>query len=408
VDITKSDGTIDIGSIQEMVNYAPVIKLLNLILLQAIKDTSSDIHFEPFEDEFKVRYRVDGVLYEMVPPPKHLALAITSRIKVMSQLNIAETRLPQDGRIELRIAGRSVDLRISTLPTLFGESVVMRVLDRSVVALDLERIGMREDELKTLRQQIALPHGIILVTGPTGCGKTTTLYSCLNEANDIGVKIITTEDPVEYDLPGIMQVEIKESVGVTFALCLRHILRQDPDKILVGEIRDLETAEIAVRASLTGHIVFSTLHTNDAPSSVTRLLDMGLEPFLIAATLQSVVAQRLVRTICLACKVPYDPTEEMLAQLNMRPADVEGRRFHYGKGCESCNNTGYRGRTAVFEIMMISDRLRELITRQASTAAIREVAIEEGMRTMRGSGLLKIFDGVTTIEEVVRETLLMT
>jgi type IV pilus assembly protein PilB len=408
VDITRSDGTIDIGSIQEMVNYAPVIKLLNLILLQAIKDTSSDIHFEPFEDEFKVRYRVDGVLYEMVPPPKHLALAITSRIKVMSQLNIAETRLPQDGRIELRIAGRSVDLRISTLPTLFGESVVMRVLDRSVVALDLERIGMREDELKTLRQQIALPHGIILVTGPTGCGKTTTLYSCLNEANDIGVKIITTEDPVEYDLPGIMQVEIKESVGVTFALCLRHILRQDPDKILVGEIRDLETAEIAVRASLTGHIVFSTLHTNDAPSSVTRLLDMGLEPFLIAATLQSVVAQRLVRTICLACKVPYDPTEEMLAQLNMRPADVEGRRFHYGKGCESCNNTGYRGRTAVFEIMMISDRLRELITRQASTAAIREVAIEEGMRTMRGSGLLKIFDGVTTIEEVVRETLLMT
>ena len=401
-------GPIDIGNIQEMVNYAPVIKLVNLILLQAIKDQSSDIHFEPFEDEFKVRYRVDGVLYEMVPPPKHLAMAVTSRIKVMSQLDIAETRLPQDGRIELRIAGRTVDLRISTLPTLFGESVVMRVLDRSVIALDLERIGLRREELETIRDLIALPHGIILVTGPTGSGKTTTLYSCLNEANVVGIKIITTEDPVEYDLPGIIQVEIKEAIGVTFAACLRSILRQDPDKILVGEIRDLETAEIAVQASLTGHIVFSTLHTNDAPSSVTRLLDMGLESFLIAATLQSIVAQRLVRSICLECKSGYEPNNEMLAELDLTTEDTHGRTFYYGKGCEKCNNTGYRGRTAIFEMMMLSDRLRELITRQSSTAALREVAIEEGMRTLRDSGLMKIFDGVSTIEEVVRETQLMT
>jgi len=407
VDISDSD-SISIGSIQEMVNYAPVIKLVNLILLQAIKDQSSDIHFEPFEDEFKVRYRVDGVLYEMVPPPKHLALAVTSRIKVMSQLDIAETRLPQDGRIELRIAGRGVDLRISTLPTLFGESVVMRVLDRSVVALDLERIGLRPRELETIRNLIALPHGIILVTGPTGSGKTTTLYSCLNEANEVGIKIISTEDPVEYDLPGIIQVEINESIGVTFAACLRSILRQDPDKILVGEIRDLETAEIAVRSSLTGHIVFSTLHTNDAPSSVTRLLDMGLEPFLIAATLQSVVAQRLIRVICLECKSQYTPTEDMLRQLDLTADDIQGREFYYGRGCDKCNNTGYKGRTAIFEIMMLSDRLRELITRKSSTAALREVAIEEGMRTLRESGLMKIFDGVSTIEEVTRETQLMT
>ena len=408
MDYTRDDGSIDLSNVQEMVNYAPVIKLLNLILLQAIRDKSSDIHFEPFEDEFKVRYRVDGVLYEMVPPPKHLAMAITSRIKVMSQLNIAETRLPQDGRIELRIAGRSVDLRISTLPTLFGESVVMRVLDRTVVALDLERIGLRENDLKSIRDMIRLPHGIILVTGPTGSGKTTTLYSCLNEANEVGVKIITTEDPVEYDLAGIVQVEIKEGIGVTFAKCLRSILRQDPDKILVGEIRDIETAEIAVRASLTGHIVFSTLHTNDAPSSITRLLDMGLEPFLISATLHSIVAQRLVRTICLGCKEAYQPTDEMLSQLNLSAEELSGRQFYYGKGCEACNNTGYSGRSAVFEILNMSDRLRQLVNSNSSTAALRDVAVEEGMRSMRESGVLKIFDGDTTIEEVVRETLLMT
>jgi len=404
MDFSHKEGTINLD-LQEQITSAPVVKLLNYILVQAIKDQSSDIHFEPFEDDFKVRYRVDGVLYDMLPPPRHLAHAITSRVKVMSQLNIAETRLPQDGRIQLTIDGKPVDMRVSTLPTLFGESVVMRVLDRSVISLDLDRLGLREDELNAFRSLINRPHGIVLVTGPTGSGKTTTLYSCLNEANDIGIKIITTEDPVEYDLDGIIQVEINESIGVTFAACLRSILRQDPDKILVGEIRDLETAEIAIRASLTGHLVFSTLHTNDAPSAVTRLLDMGVEPFLIAATVEAVIGQRLVRNICTHCKESYEPTDEMLMQLNLTREDVRDKTFYYGKGCEHCNNTGYRGRSAVFEIMMMTDRLRELLQQRASTSAMRQIAREQGMRTMRESGLLKIYDGTTTIEEVVRETL---
>jgi len=401
----KADTMLNLD-LQEQITSAPVVKLLNYIIVQAIKDQSSDIHFEPFEEDFRVRYRVDGVLYDMLPPPRHLAQAITSRVKVMSQLNIAETRLPQDGRIRLTIGGNPIDMRISTLPTLFGESVVMRVLDRSVISLDLDRIGLRDDELKIVRSLINKPHGIVLVTGPTGSGKTTTLYSALNEANDIGIKIITTEDPVEYDLEGIIQVEINEAIGVTFARCLRHILRQDPDKILVGEVRDIETAEIAIRASLTGHLVLSTLHTNDAPSAITRLLDMGVEPFLIAATTEAVLGQRLVRNICVHCKTEYEPTEEMLMQLNLTREDVREKRFFYGKGCDKCNNTGYRGRVAVFEIMMMSDRIRELLTQRASTSAIRQIAREQGMRTMRESGLLKIYDGVTTIEEVVRETLL--
>ncbi len=405
MDFTHKEGAIDID-LQDQITSAPVVKLLNYILVQAIKDQSSDIHFEPFEDDFKVRYRVDGVLYDMLPPPRHLAQAITSRVKVMSQLNIAETRLPQDGRIQLTIGGKPIDMRISTLPTLFGESVVMRVLDRSVVSLDLDRIGLRDDELKSIRSMTDKPHGICLVTGPTGSGKTTTLYSALNEANDIGIKIITTEDPVEYDLDGIIQVEINEGIGVTFASCLRSILRQDPDKILVGEIRDLETAEIAIRASLTGHLVFSTLHTNDAPSAITRLLDMGVEPFLIAATVEAVLGQRLVRTICVSCKEEYEPTDDMLMQLNLTREDVREKRFFYGKGCEKCNNTGYKGRSAVFEIMTMTDRIRELLSQRASTSAMRQIAREQGMRTMRESGLLKIFDGTTTIEEVVRETLL--
>ena len=396
--------SIDLASLEELANSMPVVKLLNLILLQAIKDKSSDIHFEPFEDEFKVRYRVDGVLYEMMPPPKHLAMAITSRIKVMSLLDIAETRLPQDGRIELNISGNPIDLRISTLPTLFGESVVMRVLDRSVVALDLDRIGLREDDAARIRKLLDLPHGIILVTGPTGSGKTTTLYSCLTEANQIEVKIITTEDPVEYDLPGIVQVQISEDIGCTFAACLRSILRQDPDVILVGEIRDLETAQIAVQASLTGHIVFSTLHTNDAPSTITRMVDMGAETYMLAATIEAVVAQRLVRTICIECKAEYTPDTEELASIGLTPEDLGGKTFCYGKGCENCNNTGYRGRTALFEMMMMSDSIRELILQNASTAEIREIAEREGMRSLRESGLLRIYEGTTTIEEVVRET----
>ena len=395
----------DLDKLQELAMSAPVIKLLNLILLQAIKDQSSDIHFEPFEDEFKVRYRVDGVLYEMIPPPRHLALAVISRIKVMAEMDISETRMPQDGRIELMISGNPIDLRVSSLPTLFGESVVMRVLDRSVVALDLERIGLRADELDVVKRLMDRPHGVILVTGPTGCGKTTTLYSALNYINEVGIKIITTEDPVEYDLPGIMQVQINEQIGVTFASCLRSILRQDPDKILVGEIRDIETAEICTQASLTGHLVLSTLHTNDAPSAVTRLIDMPVEPFLICATVQAIVAQRLVRTICVKCKREYEPSPDMLENLHLAPEEVEGRQFNYGAGCRDCNNTGYRGRTALFEIMNISDRMRALVMEKASTQALRDLAREEGMRTLREAGLLKIYDGETTIEEVVRETL---
>ncbi len=395
----------DLDVLQEMAMSAPVIKLLNLILLQAIKDKSSDIHFEPFEEEFKVRYRVDGVLYEMIPPPRHLALAVISRIKVMSDLDISETRLPQDGRIQLMISGNPIDLRVSTLPTLFGESVVMRVLDRSVVALDIERIGLMSDDLAAMKELMKRPHGIILVTGPTGSGKTTTLYSALNYINDVGVKIITTEDPVEYDLPGIIQVQINETVGVTFATCLRAILRQDPDKILVGEIRDRETAEIAIQASLTGHLVLSTLHTNDAPSAITRMVDMPMEPFLLCATFQAIIAQRLVRTICVKCKRYYQPTPDMLEQLRLTPQEVEGRKFYYGAGCPECNNTGYRTRSAIFEIMMITNRTRELIMQKSSTQDLRNLAREEGMRTLRESGILRIYDGVTTIEEVVRETL---
>jgi len=399
--------SIDIEQLQELANSMPVVKLLNLILIQAIKDQSSDIHFEPFEDEFKVRYRVDGVLYEMMPPPRHLALAITSRIKVMSNLNIAETRLPQDGRIELNMGHNPVDLRISTLPCIYGESVVMRVLDRSVVSLDLQRLGLREDEMQTVKSLVDKPHGIILVTGPTGSGKTTTLYSALNYANSVDIKIITTEDPVEYDLEGIMQVQINEEIGVTFARCLRSILRQDPDKILVGEIRDLETAQIAIQASLTGHVVFSTLHTNDAPTTVTRLIDIGVEPYLLCATLEAIIAQRLVRTICTNCKTVYEPSAESLASIGLTKDDLEGKKFCYGKGCQRCNNTGYRGRIAIFEIMIISDTLREMIMSHEPASALRTQARQEGMRTLRESGMLHIYDGITTIEEVVRETQLM-
>ncbi len=392
-------------NVDDLMNSAPVVKLLNLILATAIKATASDIHFEPFESEFKVRYRVDGVLYEMESPPLHLALPIISRIKVLSNLDISETRLPQDGRILLSMSGRPVDLRVSTLPTIFGESVVMRVLDRSVVKLDLDNIGLREEEMKLLKNLINLPHGIIIVTGPTGSGKTTTLYSCLNYANDIRWKIITTEDPVEYDLDGIIQCQINEDIGVSYSHLLRSILRQDPDTILVGEIRDLETAQISIEAALTGHVVFSTLHTNDAPSAITRVLDLGVEPFLICASYEAIVAQRLVRKICVKCKEEIAPTEDMLMEVGLTPAEVKGKKFCWGKGCAACNNTGYRGRQAIFEIMLMTDRIKDLIMGQASTEQIRHLGREQGMRTLRESGLLSIFDGHTTIEEVVRETL---
>ncbi len=392
-------------NVDEMVNSAPVVRLLNLILGTAIKAQASDIHFEPFENEFRVRYRVDGVLYEMEAPPLHLANPIISRIKVLSNLDISESRLPQDGRILLSVSGRPVDLRVSTLPCIFGESVVMRVLDRSVVKLDLDNVGLREEEMKMLKSLINLPHGIIIVTGPTGSGKTTTLYSALNYANDIRWKIITTEDPVEYDLDGIVQCQINDDIGVNYANLLRSILRQDPDTILVGEVRDLETAQIAVEAALTGHVVFSTLHTNDAPSAITRLVDLGVEPFLICASMEAIVAQRLVRRICLVCKEEIAPTEEMLMEIGLAPQDVRGKKFCWGRGCEKCNNTGYRGRMAIFEIMLLTDRIKELVMKQVSTEQIRHVAREQGMRTLRESGLLAIFDGHTTIEEVVRETL---
>src|SRR5436190_8142987 len=392
-------------NVDDLANSAPVVKLLNLILGTAIKAQSSDIHFEPFETEFKVRYRVDGVLYEMESPPLHLANPLVSRIKVLSNLDISETRLPQDGRILLNVSGRPVDLRVSTLPTIFGESVVMRVLDRSVVKLDLENVGLREEEMRMLKNLINLPHGIIIVTGPTGSGKTTTLYSCLNFANDIRWKIITTEDPVEYDLDGIVQCQINEDIQVNYSSLLRSILRQDPDTILVGEVRDLDTAQIAVEAALTGHLVFSTLHTNDAPSAITRLIDLGIEPFLICASIEAIVAQRLVRKICLKCKTEISPTEEMLMEIGLTPNDVKGKKFCFGKGCSACNNTGYKGRQAIFEMMLLTDRVKELIMKSASTEQLRHIAREQGMRTLRESGLLAIFDGHTSIEEVVRETL---
>ena len=398
-------GTIDLSRIEMMGSLPPVVKLLNLILYQAIRDRASDIHFEPFENEFKIRYRIDGALYEMAPPPPHIALALISRIKVMSRLDIAETRMPQDGRIALTIAGKPVDLRVSTLPTMYGESVVMRVLDRSVVSLSLEQVGLNEDELKMFRDLIQKPDGIILVTGPTGCGKTTTLYSALQEINTVDLKIITTEDPVEYDIEGIMQVAVNEEIGVTFASCLRSIVRQDPDVILVGEIRDLETAEMAIEASLTGHLVFSTLHTNDAPTAITRLIELEVQPFLISATMQAVVAQRLVRKICPRCKTEFVPTEEMLYELGLRREDVSGNKFYYGRRCIECNHTGYKGRIAIFETLVITERLRQMIMDGASSGAIREAAREEGMLTLRERGLRLILEGVTTVEEIVKETI---
>jgi len=400
----RESESIDLESLEEMANTAPVRKLLNLVLLQAIQDRASDIHFEPFEDEFKIRYRVDGVLYEMVPPPRHLHLALATRIKAMANMDIAERRRPQDGRVELNISGNPVDLRISCLPTMFGESVVCRVLDRRQVALDLDKLGMRTDDLEQVHKLIRKPHGIILCTGPTGCGKTTTLYAILNELNDIGVKILTAEDPVEYDLEGIMQMQVRPEIGVTFARSLRYFLRQDPDIMLVGEIRDLETAEIAVQASLTGHVVFSTSHTNDAATAITRLIDLGLEPYLINATLEGIVSQRLVRRICTGCKEEYEPSAESLLRLGLKPEDVAGKKFFRGRGCQLCNNIGYKGRLGIFEILVMNDELRNLLLTGASTGELRAVGRKYGARSLRQSGLLAIYDGLTSVEEVARAT----
>jgi type IV pilus assembly protein PilB len=401
----KSSASIDLETIDALAGDNKVIKLLNLVLLQAIKDRASDIHFEPFEREFKMRYRIDGVLYEMVPPPKHLGPAITSRIKVMAHLDIAERRLPQDGRIELNVGNSPVDLRVSVLPTMHGESVVMRVLDRSNVQLKLDRIGMRDDDLTLFRRLINKPNGIVIVTGPTGSGKTTTLYAALAELNDIETKILTAEDPVEYDIDGLCQCQVNAETETTFARLLRSFLRQDPDVILVGEIRDLETGNIAVQAALTGHLVLSTLHTNDAPSSILRMLDLGLESFLLTATVEGIVAQRLVRTICPKCKEQYEPREEELMELGLLPEDIGGRKLFRGKGCDNCHGSGYKGRMAIFEIMAMNDTLRDLVMKKASTNILRDHSRKFGMRTLRESGLLAIYDGMTTIDEVVRETI---
>lgn len=403
--LVTGGGPIDISGAEALADSAPVRKLLNMVLLLAIKDHASDIHLEPFEDEFKIRIKSDGVLYEMVPPPRHMAFAITTRIKVMANLDIAERRLPQDGRIELTVGGHPVDLRVSVLPTMFGESVVMRVLDRTVVSLDLNKVGMGKEILAGFREVMQKPNGIILVTGPTGSGKTTTLYSALSELNEITEKLITTEDPVEYDIDGIIQIPIDSEIGNTFAQCLRAILRQDPDKILVGEIRDVETAEIAVQASLTGHTVFSTLHTNDAPATITRMRDMGIPPFLITATVEAILAQRLVRRVCADCREPVETSDDILSQLSMTREDLGERTFYRGKGCDKCNNTGYKGRVGLFELMIMNDDLREMVLKASSTDELRNKAKEYGMVTLRDSGMAFAYDGTTTAEEVIRETI---
>jgi len=392
------------AAVEAEANATPIIRFVDLILYQAIQDRASDIHFEPFENEFKIRYRVDGALYEMSPPPRHLALPVISRVKVMANMNIAERRLPQDGRIQKHIAGRNVDLRVSTLPTQFGESLVLRVLDRSIVNLDLEVLGMPDYIYNFLLEVIEHPNGIFIATGPTGSGKTTTLYSCLRKINTIDSKLLTAEEPVEYDLEGIVQVPVNEAIGLTFARILRSFLRQDPDRIMVGETRDLETAQIAIQASLTGHLVFTTLHTNDAPGAITRLIDMGVEPFLISSTLEAVLGQRLLRSICRHCRATYEPSNTLLTELGISRQDIGEKQFFYGKGCNACNNTGYKGRKGIYELLRVTDPIRELINERAPTVTLKQKAVELGMITLRQDGLRSIFAGNTTVEEVLRYT----
>ena len=394
----------DERGIEEAAGSTPVIRFVNLVLYQAVNDRASDIHFEPFEKEFRIRYRVDGALYEMAPPPKRLALPLISRIKVMAGLNIAERRLPQDGRIQLTIGGRPIDLRVSALPTQFGESVVLRVLDRSTVQLDLEVLGMPDDVYESFVHDIHKPNGIIIVTGPTGSGKTTTLYSGLRRINTIERKLLTAEEPIEYDVEGIMQVQINDAVGNTFTNILRSFLRQDPDVMMIGEIRDLDTSQIAIQASLTGHLVFSTLHTNDAAGAITRLIDMGVEPYLLSSTLEAILGQRLVRVICEQCKTAYEPDAEVLRLLGLSESDVGGRSFYYGAGCGYCNETGYHGRRGIYEYLKVSDPIRELINERKPTLLVRDKAIELGMRTLREDGVRNVLDGYTTVDEVIKYT----
>ncbi len=392
------------GNLESEANAAPIVRYVDLVLFQAVKAKASDIHFEPFENDFKIRYRVDGGLLEMAPPPSHLGPIITSRIKVMANLNIAERRIPQDGRIMKVVGGKQVDMRVSTLPTVYGESVVLRVLDRSSINLDLENLSLPPALYEYIMDTVQKPNGIFIVTGPTGAGKTTTLYAALRKVNTVDAKLLTVEDPVEYDIEGIIQVPVNDHIGVNFGKVLRAFLRQDPDRIMVGEMRDKETATIAIQAALTGHLVLSTLHTNDAPGAVSRLLDMGCEPFLLAASLEAVLAQRLLRTICKSCKVPYEPTEHILSQLGLSAHDIGDKHFYTGRGCEDCAHAGYKGRKGLYELLDVVDPIRELITEKAPTVVIKQKAIELGMITLRDDGLRNIYDGATTIEEVLKYT----
>ena len=408
-DLLGEFGEVDTAAVTDedvtrQASQAPIIRFVDLVLQEGVKAKASDIHFEPFEHEFRIRLRIDGSLYEMAPPPKNLASAVIARVKVLSSLNIAERRVPQDGRIKTTISGRQIDLRVSTLPTQFGESVVLRILDKTVVNLSLEALSMQDDIKEGIRAMVGRPNGIFIVTGPTGSGKTTTLYSALREVNTEDVKILTAEDPVEYEVEGIMQVPINHQVGLTFAAALRSFLRQDPDTIMVGEIRDLETAQIAVQASLTGHVVLSTLHTNDAPGAVTRLIDMGLEPFLISASLEGVLAQRLLRRVCKTCRTAYEPDKDVINMLDVDALEIANKQFYYGKGCADCSRSGYKGRQGLFELMTINDQLRSLITQKSPTLVLKQKAIESGMRPLREDGLRCIFDGHTSIEEVLKYT----
>ena len=400
INIDAKEGAV----VESEVNAAPIVRYVDLVLFQAVKQKASDIHFEPFETEFKIRYRVDGALLEMAPPPAHLGPVITSRIKVMANLNIAERRIPQDGRLAKTIGGRGVDMRVSTLPTIHGESVVLRVLDRSSINLDLENLGFVPKLYDYVIDTVNKPNGIFIVTGPTGAGKTTTLYAAIKKINTVDTKLLTVEDPVEYEIDGIQQVPVNEAIGVTFQRVLRAFLRQDPDRIMVGEMRDVETATIAIQASLTGHLVLSTLHTNDAPGAVTRLIDMGCEPFLVAATLEAVLAQRLVRTICKSCRVPYEPNETILSQLGLTAHEIGDKEFYTGRGCDECGSSGYRGRRGLYELLDMNDTLRDMVIEKAPSIVLKAKAVELGMTTLRDYGLNCIYNGDTTIEEVLKYT----
>ncbi|MCQ2389888.1 MAG: GspE/PulE family protein [Kiritimatiellae bacterium] len=399
----KSDPN-DVAALEGAANNNAVVKFVNMILYQGVVDRAADIHIEPFEHDFKIRYRVDGALYEVKAPDVSMAPAIISRVKIMANLNIAERRIPQDGRIAITVAGRPVDLRVSCLPTSHGESVVMRILDQSATSLDLENVGLPEDAYEQITMDIEKPNGIIVVTGPTGSGKTTTLYSVLRRINQVDTKLLTAEEPVEYDMDGIVQVPINHEVGNDFPKVLRAFLRQDPDIMMIGEIRDLETAEIAIQAALTGHLVFSTLHTNDAAGAVMRFVDMNVAPYMVASTLEAVLGQRLLRTCCKECKEAYEPDNETLERINLTRDQIGGRPFYFGKGCKTCNGTGYKGRKAIFEYLRVSNPIRELINSRSPTLIIREKARELGMRTMREDGVRAILDGYTTVDEVLRYT----